>query len=135
MSGEIISIVILILAMALVPVFLQLTAYQGINDNYFKRIKLKRFNFLFKAIGWQSARKRGVIISMLIIQLSGYIIALISIILTIILVISINGDNRLLITVIVNGAILGIEIITTIVTFIITCSVSRKREENNYFPK
>ena len=135
MSGEIISIVILISAMALFPVFLQLTAYQGINDNYFKRIKIRRFNFLFKAIGWQSAAKRGVIIPMLVVQISGYILALISIILTIILVFAINVDNRLQITVIVNGAILGIEIIAAIVTVIITSIVSRKREENNYIPK
>lgn len=135
MSGEIISIVILISAMALFPVFLQLTAYQGINDNYFKRIKIRRFKFLFKAIDWQSAAKRGVIIPMLVVQISGYILALISIILTIILVFAINVDNRLQITVIVNGAILGIEIIAAIVTVIITSIVSRKREENNYIPK
>lgn len=135
MSGEIISIVILISAMALFPVFLQLTAYQGINDNYFKRIKIRRFKFLFKAINWQSAVKRGVIIPMLVVQISGYILALISIILTIILVFAINVDNRLQITVIVNGAILGIEIIAAIVTYIVTGIVSRKREENNYIPK
>ena len=132
MLGEMISIVILILAMALIPVFLQLTAYQGINDNYFKRIKIRRFKFLFKAIGWQSVAKRGVIIPMLVIQMSGYILAFISMILTIILVFAINVDNHLQITVIVNGAILGIEIIATIVTVIITSIVSRKREENNY---
>lgn len=135
MSGEIISIVILISAMALFPVFLQLTAYQGINDNYFKRIKIRRFKFLFKAIDWQSTAKRGVIIPMLVVQISGYILALISIILTIILVFAINVGNRLQITVIVNGAILGIEIIADIVTVIITSIVSRMREENNLFQK
>lgn len=135
MQGVIFAIVILILLMALVPVLLQLTAYQGINDKYFRRIKLKHFKFLFKAIGWQSSAKRGVIIPMLVIQISGYIFALISTIFTIVYAFVVNVDDCLRIPVIVDGVIFGIEIIISIATDIITGIVSRRREEKNYIPK
>lgn len=134
MVGEIISIVILILAMALVPIFLQLTAYQGINDNYFKRIKIRYFKFMFKAIEWQSAAKRGVIIPMLVIQIMGYIFALVATIVTCILLFAVHNENNLQLILIVNSVMCGLVIIISIVTVVITGIVSKKREEKNYIP-
>lgn len=134
MVGEIIAIIFLIFFMASFPVFLQSTAYQGINDNYFKRIKIKRFKFLFKAIGWQSTAKRGVIIPMLIIQIMGYVFALAAVIASCVLLLSVYNENNLRILLIVNSSMCGVVMIVSFVAFVMTSMVSKRREENNFNP-
>lgn len=135
MVGEIISIIFLIFFMTFFPVFLQRTAYQGVNDNYFKRIKIRHFNFMFKAIAWQSSAERGVIIPMLVIQIMGYIFALVAIIVSCVLLLVVYNENILRILLIVNSSMCGVVIIASFVTSVITSIVSKRREENNFNPR
>ncbi len=60
------------------PIFSQRTAYQSIDENKFKLYKIKKLGFLFKGMQGQSASKHGVIMPMLIIQIQGYLLGLLS---------------------------------------------------------
>ena len=66
---------ILIIAM---PIFMQRTTYQSIDERKFKKYKLKKLGFLFKGMQCQSASSHGVILPMLIIQIQGYIVGVAS---------------------------------------------------------
>lgn len=67
-----------------IPIFIQLSAYQSIDENKFKKYKIKKFGFLFKGMQGKSASTHGVILPMLIIQIQGYIIGIITFIFVII---------------------------------------------------
>ena len=58
------------------PIFSQRTAYQSIDEDYFKKYKIKKFGFLFKGMQGQYACSHGVILPMLIIQIQGYVLGL-----------------------------------------------------------
>lgn len=60
------------------PIFMQRTTYQGIDEDKFKKYKLKNLGFLFKGMQCQSASSHGVILPMLIIQIQGYIVGIAS---------------------------------------------------------
>ena len=62
---------IIIIAM---PIFMQRTTYQNIDERKFKKYKLKTLGLLFKGMHCQSASSHGVILPMLIIQIQGYIV-------------------------------------------------------------
>ena len=108
-----------------IPIFIQLSAYQSIDENKFKKYKIKKFGFLFKGMQGKSASTHGVILPMLIIQIQGYIIGIITFIFAVI--------NEIL------KFIYGIEVIVAIVWFIhtviivliatITGIVSKKRKK------
>ena len=66
---------IIIIAM---PIFMQRTTYQNIDERKFKKYKLKKLGFLFKGMQCQSASSHGVILPMLIIQIQGYIVGVAS---------------------------------------------------------
>ena len=61
-----------------IPIFLQRTSYQSIDENKFKLYKIKMVGFLFKGMQGQSASTHGIILPMLIIQIQGYILGLLS---------------------------------------------------------
>lgn len=63
------------------PIFIQGATHRSIDEEKFKLYKIKRLGFLFKGIQGESASTYGVILPMLIIQIQGYILGLISIIL------------------------------------------------------
>lgn len=123
------SIVFCIVGMALVPVVAQNTANQGINDKNFRRIKIKRFKFLFKAFGGESVEKHGIIISMLVIQIFGYCMSLLSIIATLILLILLSSDNKLKIICITLFIVLAFVIITYVCVNIATMIVSKRIDD------
>ena len=107
------------------PIFMQQTAYQSIDENKFKKYKIKKFGFLFKGMQGQSASTHGVILPMLIIQIQGYIIGIITFIFAII-------NEIVKFTYILEGivaiiAIIHIFIIVLIET--ITGIVSKKRKK------
>ena len=60
------------------PIFSQRTAYQSIDEHQFMLYKIKKLGFLFKGMQGQSASKHGVIMPMLIIQIQGYLLGLLS---------------------------------------------------------
>lgn len=129
----ILTIIMFILFMGFLPVFAQGNC--GINDAYFKRIKVKRLGFLFRGVDWESASKRGLIKSLFIIQIIGYILMLLSTILVFILLFAVNVEDNIKLTIIVISSILVAEVIAVIVVIVITGAVAKRREENNYTVK
>lgn len=107
------------------PIFMQQTAYQSIDENKFKKYKIKKFGFLFKGMQGKSASTHGVILPMLIIQIQGYIIGIITFIFVII--------NKIVKFIYEPGVI--VVIVLSIHTFIsllittITGIVSKKRKK------
>lgn len=61
-----------------IPIFMQRTTYQSIDENKFKLYKIKNIGFLFKGMQGESARTHGVILPMLIIQIQGYVLGICS---------------------------------------------------------
>lgn len=108
-----------------IPIFIQLSAYQSIDENKFKKYKIKKFGFLFKGMQGKSASTHGVILPMLIIQIQGYIIGIITFIFVII--------NKIVKFIYEPGVI--VVIVLSIHTFIsllittITGIVSKKRKK------
>ena len=58
------------------PIFMQRTTYQSIDESKFKKYKIKRFGFLFRGMQGESANTYGVILPMLIIQIQGYVVGI-----------------------------------------------------------
>ena len=59
-----------------IPIFMQRTTYQSIDESKFKKYKIKRFGFLFRGMQGESANTYGVILPMLIIQIQGYVVGI-----------------------------------------------------------
>ena len=83
------SIIFFIILMFVAPLAMQLRLYE-IEPDHFKKIKIKKVKFLFKGIGgkhsiYGDVEKYGIIISLFIVQLLGYVTALLSTILVFIL--------------------------------------------------
>ena len=106
-----------------IPIFMQRTSYQGIDETKFKKYKIKRFGFLFKGMQGESATTYGVILPMLIIQIQGYFVGIITLTFVIINEITKFNDEPIGIVIIVLIAHVLISIIITIITGI----VSKKR--------
>ena len=60
------------------PIFMQRTTYQSIDERKFKKYKIKKIGFLFKGMQGESASTHGVILPMLIIQIQGYVLGILS---------------------------------------------------------
>lgn len=60
------------------PIFMQRTTYQSIDESKFKKYKIKRLGFLFKGMQCQSASTHGVILPMLVLQIQGYILGILT---------------------------------------------------------
>lgn len=82
MTLIILRTIFFIAAILAIPRMAQLNC--GINDGYFKLIKIKRLSWLFNGVSGASSKKNGVIYSFLILQILGYAFGLISIIVSII---------------------------------------------------
>ena len=61
-----------------IPIFMQQTAHQSIDENKFKKYKVKKLGFLFKGMQGESARTSGVILPMLAIQIQGYVLGILT---------------------------------------------------------
>lgn len=64
----------------LIPIFMQRTSYQSIDERKFKKYKIKRLGFLFKGMQGESASTNGVILPMLVIQIQGYVLGIITLV-------------------------------------------------------
>ena len=69
---------IIVLVIILFPILSQMRAYQSIVEEKFKHYKIKTFDFLFKGIQGKSVEKYGIIAPMLIVQLQGYIVGILT---------------------------------------------------------
>ncbi len=105
------------------PIFMQRTSYQSIDETKFKRYKIKRLVFLFKGMQGESASTYGVILPMLVIQIQGYVIGIITFSFEIINEFTKFIDEPIGIDIIV----LLTHILISIIITIITGMVSRKR--------
>ena len=76
MAWEIFTIVFIPIVVILLPVFGQWNLYQIIDDNKFKRIKITKFKFLFRAIEFQSVEQHGIIIPLFVLQVACYPLSL-----------------------------------------------------------
>lgn len=128
MVEHIIVIVLNILLMVAFPYTAQINC--GIDDSNFKLIKVKRFGFLFCGVYMESASKHGLIKSLYVIQIVGYILAFLSTILVFILLFAINVADNMKLTLITISSILGAEIIALFLTMIITQRESKKRTKD-----
>ena len=107
----------------IIPIFMQRTSYQSIDETKFKKYKIKRLGFLFKGMQGESATTSGVILPMLIIQFQGYVVGIMTLTLVIINEFTKFVDEPIGIVVIVLIAHVLISIAITIITGI----VSKKR--------
>lgn len=107
----------------IIPIFMQRTSYQSIDETKFKKYKIKRLVFLFKGMQGESATTSGVILPMLIIQLQGYVVGIMTLTLVIINEFTKFVDEPIGIVIIVLIAHVLISITITIITGI----VSKKR--------
>lgn len=67
-----------------IPIFMQLTAHQSIDERKFKKYKIKKIGFLFKGMQGESASTHGVILPMLIIQIQGYALCILTLLFVIV---------------------------------------------------
>lgn len=106
-----------------IPIFMQRTSDQSIDQTKFKKYKIKRLGFLFKGMQGESASTYGVILPMLIIQIQGYVIGIMTLTLVIINEFTKLVDELIGIVIIV----LITHVLISIIITIITGMISRKR--------
>lgn len=106
-----------------IPIFMQRTSDQSIDQTKFKKYKIKRLGFLFKGMQGESASTNGVILPMLIIQIQGYVVGIMTLTLVIINEFTKLVDELIGIVIIV----LITHVLISIIITIITGMISRKR--------
>lgn len=109
-----------------IPIFMQQTTYQSIDETKFKKYKIKRLGFLFKGMQGESASTYGVILPMLIIQIQGYILGILTFSFVIINEIFHFIEESIGIVIIVLFIHVFISILITVIT-VITGIISKKR--------
>lgn len=111
------------------PIFSQRTAYQSIDEDYFKKYKIKKFGFLFKGMQGQHACSHGVILPMLIIQIQGYVLGLAQLIFILISK-SISFSDKYAIIVVILTFI--VHLFSVCITTVITGIISKIREKAHH---
>ena len=107
-----------------IPIFMQRTTYQSIDERKFKIYKLKKIGFLFKGMQGKSSSSHGIILPMLIIQIQGYIVGILSFSLVVINeIIQLFKDSVLMVII-----ILFIHVFVVILLTMITGFISKKRK-------
>lgn len=106
-----------------IPIFMQRTSDQSIDQTKFKKYKIKRLGFLFKGMQGESASTYGVILPMLIIQIQGYVVGIMTLTLVIINEFTKLVDELIGIVIIV----LITHVLISIIITIITGMISRKK--------
>ena len=117
--------------MCFVAPFAQEQLYE-INADLFRKLKIKKFSFLFKGIGHEGCvsgdvREYGVILPMFVVQLAGYSIALLSAVLIPVLYFPFGLELKTIGMVL--SIILGSHVVILIATIFVTIRVSNKREK------
>ena len=123
---------IIILVIILFPILSQIRAHQSVDEEKFKHYKLKTFDFLFKGMQGKSVEKYGIIVPMLIVQLQGYIVGVLTLCFIIICEIGKIMENYFTIVAI----IFIVHAITVILITEIAGQFAKKRKiiiKDNYF--
>jgi hypothetical protein len=126
---EIVAVIIFIPLMFAWVLVSQSNLSPYINDDNFKKIKIKRFKFMFRAIDRQSVEKHGIIKSLLFVQIFVYVFMLLSTIATTVLLFVLKTENNLRIVLFVLSVSAGGMILTTVLVIAITQIISKKREK------
>ena len=106
-----------------IPIFMQRTSYQSIDERKFKKYKIKKLVFLFKGMQGESASTYGVILPMLITQIQGYVLGILTLTFVIINEFVKIIDEPIGIVIIV----LFVSTLLSIIITIITGIISKKR--------
>lgn len=125
-SNEVIVGIIVVfftLLMALIPPFMQFKITDIFNGGAFRSIKIKKLAFMFRSPGGESVSEEGVPIPMFAVQVAGYVLALLSIILNVLLLVLL--EEPLKIMTIATISMLGAEIIFLIVFTTIIGRISK----------
>ena len=123
---------IIILVIILFPILSQIRGHQSIEEEKFKHYKIKTFDFLFKGMQGKSVEKYGIIMPMLIVQLQGYIVGILTLCFIIICESSKIIENYFSIVAI----IFMVHTITVILIIQIAGQLAKKRKiiiKDNYF--
>ena len=115
---------ILAILIIAIPIFMQRTTYQSIDESKFKKYKIKKIGFLFKGMQGESASSHGIILPMLIIQIQGYVVGIASIVFVVINEISYFVEDAVLVVIIT----LFLHVFVAILITIITGIISKKRK-------
>ena len=122
MLKEIIELILISIFIVTVPVYGHVNVYDIIDDKKFKRIKLKKFKNLFKAIGFQDISTHGIVMPLFLLQLTSYFLAFLSIIIGVVYII--NKKDPTVISLI----ILGVDVLAFLILVIILTIISKKRK-------
>lgn len=123
---------IFILVIILFPILSQIRGHQSIEEEKFKHYKIKTFKFLFKGMQGKPVEKYGIIMPMLIVQLQGYIVGILTLCFMIICETSKIMENYFTIVAIV----FVVHAITVILIIQIAGQLAKKRKitiYENYF--
>lgn len=103
-----------------------------VDPEHFKRVKVKKFTWLFKGLGGKNSmcndvKNYGIIIPMFIMHIVGYILSITTLILGLILILIVNVTP--IIAVIISCTILVIMLIALFITVFI-CYIKSKHKDN-----
>lgn len=114
------------------PPFVQWRLFQeDIDVKYFKKIKITKLSFLFRGIGGKNhmggdVKKDGVIIPMLVFQILGYCLSIISAIAIIVLYLTQQIDCAF--ALILQSSLIGAEIVLFFILTLICVALTKKRK-------
>ena len=123
---------IIILVIILFPILSQIRGHQSIEEEKFKHYKIKTFDFLFKGMQGKPVEKYGIIMPMLIVQLQGYIVGILTLFFIIICETVKIMENYFTIV----ATIFVVHAITVILIIQIAGQLAKKRKiiiKDNYF--
>ncbi len=112
----------------LIPLFIQINTYQSIDESKFKKHKIRKFSFLFRGMQGESVCNHGIILPMLIIQIQGYLLGILSIVLLVLGEIMYFFSESVFIVII----ILLIHTIIVVTISAITGFASKRRPKNKH---
>lgn len=112
----VLGIIFVCILIIIIPVFGTWNMYDIIDDTKFKRIKIRRAKWLFRAIEFKSVEEHGIVIPLYILQLLSYPISLLSLVIGIaMLVCEHNPKSALLIPSIALGIVVTVWVIIILV--------------------
>ena len=76
MDAPIVKLLLIVVVILAISLWGTYRSYDTVDDDKFKRVKIKKFKFLFMAIGHKDVEKHGVILPFFIFQVASYILAI-----------------------------------------------------------
>ena len=108
-----------------IPVFGTWNMYTIIDDTEFKRIKIKRAKWLFRAIEFKSVEEHGIIIPLYILQLLSYPISLLSLVIGIAMLVCERDPKSVLL---IPSIALGIVVTVWVIAIMVLSILSKARK-------